>query len=75
MTGLASIELGVVLDNLFLGHATSGHIGALAIADSRAWKLGDSTVLWVFTCGRYASVGRSLLVGVGVLEDSCGGRV
>lgn len=71
MASLASVELGVVLDDLFLGHAASGCIGTVAIGHGRAWEVGDGAVLWTLTRGRDASVGRGLLEGVRVLEDAC----
>ena len=71
MTSFAGVELGVVLDNLFLGHAASGCIGTVAVVHGRAWQIRDGAVLRALTRRRDASVGRGLLEGVRVLEDAC----
>jgi hypothetical protein len=39
VAGFSCVELGVVLDDLFLGHAAGGTIRTMAIGDGWAWEV------------------------------------
>lgn len=70
VAGSTSIQLGVVLDDFLLRHATVGHAGTLAVGGLGSWRLADSVGGRAFACRRDAGIRRGVLVRVVVLEDA-----